>query len=153
MVDSAHCSPFCEFSVSVFLMLSMVFSSFLKAVRAKTAFIGITMAHSSSHPHQNHAMLKKSMPSGGPISGTTHTVSGIAYPNYEYGYGLINAEAGVEYIRTHFANPTHLHGVETVDANNANTIYSISGQRISDLTDRHGIFVITKDGKARKVIR
>lgn len=84
---------------------------------------------------------------------STHTVSGIAYPNNEYGYGLIDAEAGVEYIRTHFGNPTHLHGVETLDANNANTIYSISGQRITDITDRHGIFVVTKDGKARKVIK
>lgn len=82
---------------------------------------------------------------------STHTVSGIAYPNNEYGYGLINAEAGVEYIRTHFT--TGIHGVETVDANTADTIYSISGQRISDITDRHGIFVVTKDGKARKVIR
>ena len=82
---------------------------------------------------------------------STHTVSGITYPNNEYGYGLINAEAGVEYIRSHFT--TGIHGVETVDANTADTIYSISGQRISDITDRHGIFVITKDGKARKVIR
>lgn len=84
---------------------------------------------------------------------STHTVSGIAYPNNEYGYGLIDAVAGVEYIRTHFTNPTHLHGVETLDANTANTIYSISGQRITDITDRHGIFVVTKDGKARKVIK
>ncbi len=83
---------------------------------------------------------------------STHTVSGIAYPNNEYGYGLINAEAGVEYIRTHFANPTHLHGVETLDANTANAIYSLSGQRLTDITDRHGIFVITNNGKARKVI-
>ena len=84
---------------------------------------------------------------------STHSVSGITYPNYEYGYGLINAEAGVEYIRTHFANPTHLHGVETLDANTANAIYSLSGQRLTDITDRHGIFVVTKDGKARMVIR
>lgn len=84
---------------------------------------------------------------------STHTVSGIAYPNNEYGYGLIDAEAGVEYIRTHFTNPTHLHGVETLDANNANTIYSISGQRLTDISGRHGIFVVTKDGKARKVIK
>ena len=83
---------------------------------------------------------------------STHTVSGIAYPNNEYGYGLINAEAGVEYIRTHFANPTHLHGVETLDANTANAIYSLSGQRLTDITDRHGIFIVTNDGKARKVI-
>ncbi len=82
---------------------------------------------------------------------STHPVRGIAYPNNEYGYGLIDAEAGVEYIRTHFTNPTHLHGVETINANNANTIYSITGQRLTDITDRHGIFVITKDGKALKV--
>ncbi len=84
---------------------------------------------------------------------STHTITGITYPNYEYGYGLINAEAGVEYIRHHFATDTHLHGVETVAVNTANTIYTISGQRLTDLTDRHGIFVITKDGKASKVIK
>ena len=84
---------------------------------------------------------------------STHTVSGITYPNNEYGYGLIDAEAGVEYIRTHFTTPTHLRGVETIDANTANTIYSISGQRITDITNRHGIFVIMEDGGARKVIK
>ena len=84
---------------------------------------------------------------------STHTVSGITYPNNEYGYGLINAEAGVEYIRSHFATAIQQHGIETVTAAAANAIHSISGQRLADISNRHGIFIVTKDGKARKVIR
>ena len=85
---------------------------------------------------------------------STHTVSGITYPNNEYGYGVINAEAGVEYIRSHFATAIQQHGIETIPAAADNdAIHTISGQRLTDFGNRHGIFIVTKDGKARKVMR
>ena len=80
-------------------------------------------------------------------------VSGITYPNNEYGYGLINAEAGVEYIRTHFTTSIQQQGIRTFVPSAENSIYTLDGQQLTNLNDRHGIFVITANGKTHKVVK
>lgn len=84
---------------------------------------------------------------------SVQNVSGVTYPNNEYGYGLINAEAGVKYIREHFPNAIQHAGINILQPSSITSIHALNGQRLSDISGMHGVFIVTKNGKARKVLR
>ncbi len=71
-------------------------------------------------------------------------------PNNEWGYGEINAEAGLQYVLSHFA------GIENTEASGRGRIvarYDLSGRQINHEAQRNGIFLERySDGSARKVI-
>ncbi|MCR4922309.1 MAG: cation:proton antiporter [Bacteroidaceae bacterium] len=76
--------------------------------------------------------------------------SGITYPNNDYGYGEINAEAGLQYVLDHFA------GIENTEESSPRRIvarYDLSGRQMSLSTTQHGISIVRRaDGKARKIL-
>lgn len=73
----------------------------------------------------------------------------LSYPNTQYGYGEIDAEAGLRYILRHFAgieNPT-TGGTKKVTA-----IFDLCGRQISENHVRHGIYVLQfSDGSTKKI--
>ena len=54
-----------------------------------------------------------------------HHDTSLAYPNNDYGYGEIDAEAGLNYLLDHYDK------IENLNANLNNEIYNLSGQRLS----------------------
>lgn len=72
------------------------------------------------------------------------------YPNPYYGHGLIDAEAGLQYIRGMF---TGIDEVNTSHHSLSSGIFSLNGLRLSPSSTSHGIFIIVEDGKVRKVVR
>ena len=74
----------------------------------------------------------------------------LSYPNYSYGYGEIDAQAGLEYILKNYA------GVEDVLADERSgqltARYDLSGRQVSGGTPGRGIFIEKySNGKVRKV--
>ena len=75
----------------------------------------------------------------------THYDESLTYPNNLYGWGEIDALAGIEYInRVYTGIEEHI-----INANNK-TIYDINGMKVDKIKHR-GIYIIS-DGKSRKKI-
>ena len=73
----------------------------------------------------------------------------LSYPNNEYGYGEINAEAGLHYILSHFSGIEE----ETSPPLGVTALYDLSGRMISRETARHGVYIERlTNGKSRKVM-
>ena len=82
----------------------------------------------------------------------THYDETIDYPNTHYGYGQIDAMAGVDYIRQTYT------GIEEVEngkrkMENSDAIYTLDGRHAGSLGSRHGFFIVVKGGKVRKEVR
>lgn len=78
-----------------------------------------------------------------------HIDESINYPNNEYGYGEIDALAGVEYIQSKYT------GIEDLKFNTHHTgirYYTIDGIPLSSIEGRHGLFII-KDEKGTRKLR
>ncbi len=76
--------------------------------------------------------------------------TGITYPNNEYGYGEINAEAGLQYVLEHFA------GIENqeTDVNEQHPVarYDLTGRQMPLGSSQRGIFIErTANGKTKKI--
>lgn len=80
---------------------------------------------------------------------STHPDSSLTYPNNEYGWGEINALAGIQYIEAVYT------GIKDIPASSHHTshVFSIDGSRVDRANRQHGIFIVTENGTARKVIR
>lgn len=71
----------------------------------------------------------------------------LSYPNNYYGWGEIDALAGIEYISRVYT------GIEeNVTNNSKKTIYDINGMKISDIK-HHGIYIISDGKTTRKYVR
>ena len=72
----------------------------------------------------------------------------LSYPNNYYGWGEIDALAGIEYINRVYT------GIEEKITSKGNlegrAIYNINGIRVSN-TNQHGIYIISDGGRMRKV--
>ena len=72
----------------------------------------------------------------------------LSYPNNYYGWGEIDALAGIEYINSVYT------GIEDVmttnDSNKA--IYNINGMRVNDIKP-NGIYIISDGKTTRKYVR
>lgn len=77
----------------------------------------------------------------------THYDESLDYPNNYYGWGEIDALAGIEYI-----NRVYTGIEENVTNNSKKTIYDINGMKISDIK-HHGIYIISDGKTTRKYVR
>ena len=77
----------------------------------------------------------------------THYDESLDYPNNDYGWGEIDALAGIEYISRVYT------GIEeNVTNNSKKTIYDINGMKINDIK-HHGIYIISDGKTTRKYVR
>ena len=77
----------------------------------------------------------------------THYDESLDYPNNYYGWGEIDALAGIEYISRVYT------GIEeNVTNNSKKTIYDINGMKINDIK-HHGIYIISDGKTTRKYVR
>lgn len=76
-------------------------------------------------------------------------ISEYEYPNMEYGYGLIDAQAGMGYIKKNF--PTSIGAITTPSTSAPVAYYDINGCRLNGINGKRGIFIVTKNGKTYKV--
>lgn len=77
----------------------------------------------------------------------THYDGSLDYPNNDYGWGEIDALAGIEYISRVYT------GIEeNVTNNSKKTIYDINGMKINDIK-HHGIYIISDGKTTRKYVR
>ena len=75
-----------------------------------------------------------------------HHDPSLIYPNNDYGYGEIDAEAGLNYLMSHYDGITTVVNSKSSDR----TFYDLQGRRVERPT--HGIFIIVDaDGNRRKV--
>jgi len=81
---------------------------------------------------------------------SSHDVTDFTYPNYYYGYGTINAVAGMKYIKEHFSTPTD---ITTIPTPSQPTYYDLNGRIVSDTNAQHGISIATESGKTHKVVK
>lgn len=75
-----------------------------------------------------------------------HGDATLLYPNNSWGWGEINAVAGLEYIQGHYTDID----VVKAEGSSGSKVYDLMGRRIADASTYHGI-VITSDGS--KVVR
>ncbi|MCH5169365.1 MAG: cation:proton antiporter [Prevotellaceae bacterium] len=69
----------------------------------------------------------------------------LTYPNNDYGYGEIDAEAGLEYLLAHYD------GVVPVPASGSERVYDLNGREVTQPS--HGIYIMLgTDGSRRKVL-
>ena len=77
----------------------------------------------------------------------THYDESLDYPNNDYGWGEIDALAGIEYISRVYT------GIEeNVTNKSKKTIYDINGMKINDIK-HHGIYIISDGKTTRKYVR
>ena len=77
----------------------------------------------------------------------THYDESLDYPNNYYGWGEIDALAGIEYINRVYT------GIEENAINNSKkAIYDINGMKINDIK-HHGIYIISDGKTTRKYVR
>lgn len=77
----------------------------------------------------------------------THYDESLSYPNNYYGWGEIDALAGIEYINRVYT------GIEENATNNSKkAIYDINGMKINDIK-HHGIYIISDGKTTRKYVR
>ena len=69
----------------------------------------------------------------------------LTYPNNDYGYGEIDAEAGLSYLLSHYDKIEELQGFKSLSGQDE--IYNLSGQRLNKL--QRGINII----KGKKVVK
>ena len=75
----------------------------------------------------------------------THFDLSLSYPNNYYGWGEIDALAGIQYINSVYT------GIEDIiNDSNDKTIYDINGMKINDIK-RRGFYIVS-DGKSRKKV-
>ena len=74
----------------------------------------------------------------------THFDLSLSYPNNYYGWGEIDALAGIKYINSVY---TGIEDAMTIN-DSSKTIYNINGMRVNDIKSS-GIYIIS-DGKSRK---
>lgn len=77
----------------------------------------------------------------------THYDESLDYPNNYYGWGEIDALAGIEYI-----NSVYTGIEENVTNKSKKTIYDINGMKINDIK-HHGIYIISDGKTTRKYVR
>lgn len=80
-----------------------------------------------------------------------HEVAGYEYPNNEYGYGAIDAVAGMDYIKENF--PTAVKGITAIPTSAPAAYYDINGCRLNSLNGKRGIVIVKKNGNIHKVLR
>ena len=74
----------------------------------------------------------------------------MCYPNNEYGWGEIDAKAGLDYILDVYTCINDL----SIPAQHAiKSIYTIDGKRVDAQPQGHGIFIINDNGRIRKVVK
>lgn len=86
---------------------------------------------------------------------STHYDESLSYPNNQYGWGQIDAKAGIDYIDKVYT------GIENIKVNkgiNKNSlrpgIYDMSGRKAEYSSHSHGVFIVVSDeGTIKKVIR
>jgi len=77
----------------------------------------------------------------------THHDESLDYPNIEFGYGEIDAQAGVEYIKSKYTGIVDIKNTQL----SGTKYYTIDGIEIPSIEGRHGLFII-KDEKGSRVI-
>lgn len=80
---------------------------------------------------------------------SVHTVTDISYPNFEYGYGMIDAMAGLQYIKENI--PTGSVAItQNAPTTSVTTTYDLSGRVVTEPVN--GLYIIkAADGSVRKV--
>ena len=78
----------------------------------------------------------------------THYDESLSYPNNYYGWGEIDALAGIEYINSVY---TGIEDVMTINESNK-AIYNINGMRVNDIKP-NGIYIISDGKTTRKYVR
>ena len=74
----------------------------------------------------------------------------MTYPNNEYGWGEIDAKAGLDYI---FEVYTCINDLSIPTRHAIKTIYTIDGKRVDAQSTGHGIFIVNDNGRIRKVVK
>lgn len=82
----------------------------------------------------------------------THYDESLTYPNNYYGWGQIDALAGVEYIEKTYTGILPIENEELI-IENANGLYSLDGRKMNETSNLHGIFIEVKNGRTRKVVK
>ena len=80
---------------------------------------------------------------------SSHYAKSLDYPNNYYGYGEINALAGIEYIKSNYTGIED-HSINEIDVNQM--IYNINGIK-TNTPNRHGIYIINDGKNIRKVVK
>lgn len=70
---------------------------------------------------------------------SVHTVEGMEYPNYELGYGMIDAKAGIDYIKSNKPTGVSSVTVESPTPMKQDVYYNIGGRRAAK--GERGVFV------------
>jgi len=83
---------------------------------------------------------------------STHYDESLQYPNNDYGWGQIDALAGIDYIRQTYTGIVQIENDEW-RMKNSEAIYTLDGRRVSISDSHQGLFIVVKDGKARKVVK
>jgi hypothetical protein len=81
---------------------------------------------------------------------SVHHDETLSYPNNQYGYGEINAEAGLKYIQNHFCGMEPLPDDPSAQPT---ALYDLAGRRVAFKGVPHGIYVERLgNGKGRKKV-
>lgn len=87
------------------------------------------------------------------IQKTSQRKSGMDYPNNKYGWGEIDAKAGMEYILSEYCGITDVTLREDVRFGKIKYYYDIKGRKISSVDGLRGLFfAVDENGVARKVV-
>ena len=79
-----------------------------------------------------------------------HTVSGMEYPNCQYGYGEIDAMAGADYVMNVISGVVSMEGHRTDEGA---VCYGLSGNKIVESEMRNGIYIKKVNGRTYKIAR
>ena len=88
------------------------------------------------------------------IQNTSQRKPGMDYPNNDYGWGEIDAKAGLDYVLSEYCGITDVALREDVRSGKVKYYYDINGRRIRSVEGLRGIFfAVDERGVVRKVIR
>ena len=91
---------------------------------------------------------------------SSHYDSTLTYPNNSYGWGQIDAKAGLEYIDKHYTGIVSIKDGKAREVSNSQTrrilpgIYDMNGRRVSTPSLSHGIYLlVSEEGAVRKIAK
>lgn len=88
------------------------------------------------------------------IQNTSQRKPGMDYPNNDYGWGEIDAKAGLDYVLSEYCGITDVALREDVRSGKVKYYYDINGRRIRSVEGLRGIFfAVDERGVVRKVVR
>ncbi len=88
------------------------------------------------------------------FSHTSRRRPDMTYPNNMYGWGEIDAEAGLEYILSEYCGITETESSRQRIQQGAMRYYDANGRRIRSIEGLHGLFIaISENGAVTKIVR